>query len=60
MKISSRARLKIAREVFALASKIAKRDGWFIGGFLGDVQEEWELVNAKAHRPFHSVETKKR
>jgi len=33
---------KVAREIFKLASRIQKRDKWFIGGFLGLVEEEWE------------------
>jgi len=35
-------RKRTAREIFALASRIQKRDHWFIGGYLGTVMEEWE------------------
>lgn len=35
-------RKETAEEVFAMASKIANRDHWHIGGFLGEVMEEWE------------------
>jgi hypothetical protein len=33
--------VKAVAEFYALAEKIAKRDKWFIGGFLGEVWEEW-------------------
>ena len=36
-------REKIAvQEFLKLARRIKKRDSWFIGGFLGEVEEEWE------------------
>jgi len=33
--------VKAIEEFYRFASKIAKRDKWFIGGFLGAVWEEW-------------------
>ena len=32
---------RVAKAIFALASRIQKRDKWFIGGYLGEVMEEW-------------------
>jgi hypothetical protein len=29
-------------EFYKFANRIAKRDHWFIGGFLGAVYEEWK------------------
>jgi hypothetical protein len=33
---------QVAKVIFTLASRIQKRDKWFIGGYLGAVMEEWE------------------
>lgn len=33
---------EVAGDVFKMASRIQKRDKWFIGGYLGAVMEEWE------------------
>ena len=35
------AQVKALEEFYRFASKIAKRDKWFLGGFLGAVWEEW-------------------
>jgi hypothetical protein len=40
-------RKQTAKEIFALASRIKKRDSWFIGGYLGTVIEEWKEREAK-------------
>lgn len=41
-------RKQTAKEIFALASRISKRDNRFIGGYLGTVMEEWEEREDKA------------
>jgi hypothetical protein len=43
-------RKQTAKEIFALASRIKKRDSWFIGGYLGTVIEEWREREAKKSR----------
>jgi len=40
-KIRNPTQVKAIEAFYRLASKIAKRDKWFIGGFLGAVWEEW-------------------
>jgi len=37
-------RKETADEVFKLASKVKKQGPWNIGGFIGEVQEEWEYL----------------
>jgi hypothetical protein len=44
-------RKQAAKEIFALASRIKKRDNWFIGGYLGTVMGEWEEREAKNAKP---------
>jgi len=35
-------RREAVQDFLKLAEKIKRRDSWFIGGFLGRVEEEWE------------------
>lgn len=41
-KLVKKERRKVASEIFKLARSIQKRDEWFIGGYLGVVEEEWD------------------
>ena len=41
-KLIKKERRKVASEIFKLARSIWKRDDWFIGGYLGVVEEEWD------------------
>jgi hypothetical protein len=43
------ARKQAVKDFLKLAYKIKRRDSWFIGGFLGVVEEEWEQQE-KNHR----------
>lgn len=38
-------REKTAKQIFSLARRVQRRDKWFIGGFLAEVQEEWNAKN---------------
>ena len=40
-------RAKTANDVFELALKVKRQGPWHIGGFIGEVMEEWEYQESK-------------